>query len=122
LGFADTTGFKNCGLRLSGGVLRKLGGSNGCNHRESSEEKPNPSDRRGLSGRLRSFGSSIRSLPLSAKVGLAVILALLAWASGYVGFGRFLNGGRRAWSGLGYGALGIGLLGLAIVPLWWAGG
>jgi len=62
--------------------------------------------------------SCISSLPLGAKIGLSVILALAAWLCGYVGFSCVLDRRINAVQGVGYAALSLGLFLASVLPFW----
>jgi hypothetical protein len=107
------------GFGMIGRFLGVASGGNGSDQRSPAYQNSDAADypSRQCGPRCR-----IRRLPLGAKVGFSMILALGAWFCGYVGFGRFLERRINAFQGFGYLALSLALFMAGILPFWWAGG
>ncbi len=96
-------------------VFRGLNSSNQSGTTNQNAEPPN--DPRCDGGYL----SGIRSLPLGAQVGFAMIFAAAAWGCGYIGFDRLLERRINALQSFSYLALSLGVFADGILPFWWAG-
>ena len=84
-------------LRLFGGFFRITSGHSGSNKREETNYRSDHTKPESTSGPFGGFLGSIRSLPLSAKIGITVIFTILAWLCGFVGGIRLLEDPKRWW-------------------------
>jgi hypothetical protein len=109
-------------ISTEGGLYRRSScipsGSNRGPHCYEPKKQSNPANCHLLAAKFR----SVRSLPLSAKITVSVVLVAIAWICGLVGFICTLEGRRyrlQAISGLG---LFFGLFALSAWFSWFAGG
>jgi hypothetical protein len=111
-------GFVSARFGMIGRQFGEVGGS-GCGP-ECQKANDQSSDTK-VKGSLRpdnAISRSIRSLPLGAKIGVTVGLIGFAWLCFFAGFVRVLQRRINAAQGVGYLALGLGLLAASFLP-WW---